>query len=116
MSTESRVAELMRMSPDELRKEICLRRAECAKMRMGIGVQSEKNHALYRTKRRELARMLTVLGQLDKDEKNETKKTIKKTKKIMASQATDNAVKNTGSEIAAKSVVTAKSRKSSSSS
>jgi ribosomal protein L29 len=66
MSTRVSVPELKRMSADELRKEVYLRRVECAKMSIGIKAQSEKNHALYRQKRLEIARMLTVLNQLPK--------------------------------------------------
>ncbi len=57
-------AELKRMSVQELLKEVYVRRAECAKMRIGLKVQSEKNHALYSVKRKEIARMLTIIGQL----------------------------------------------------
>lgn len=66
MSTRVSVPELKRMSADELRKEVYLRRVECAKMSIGIKAQSEKDHALYRAKRREVARMLTVLNQFPK--------------------------------------------------
>lgn len=61
MSTFHSLAELRRMSDKELRKEIFVLRAECAKMHIGLRTQSEKNHALYRRKRREIARMLTVV-------------------------------------------------------
>ena len=57
-------AELRRMSVEELQKEIYVHRAECAKMRIGLKVQSEKNHALYSAKRKQIARMMTVVWQL----------------------------------------------------
>ncbi len=62
MSTNTSTAELQRMTQDELRQDIALHTAEYAKMRMGIGMQKEKNHALYKSKRREIARMKTVLA------------------------------------------------------
>jgi ribosomal protein L29 len=88
MSTFHSTIELKRMSPDELRKEIYVRRAECAKMRIGLRTQSEKDHALYRRKRREIARMLTVLGGMP--EAPVTKK------EISASQKTPTSVKSSG--------------------
>ncbi len=62
MSTKTSTAELQRMTQDELRQDIALHTAEYAKMRMGIGMQKEKNHALFKSKRREIARMKTVLA------------------------------------------------------
>lgn len=53
-------AELRRMTPKELRQEIAMHRTEYAKMRMGVEMQKEKNHALYKSKRREIARMKTI--------------------------------------------------------
>ncbi|MFA5799574.1 MAG: 50S ribosomal protein L29 [Candidatus Peribacteraceae bacterium] len=107
MSIDISTAELRRMSPDELRKEVILRKAECAKMRIGLKAQGEKNHALYRNKRREIARLLTVLRELERNRKSG------KTKGIVASQATGNAVKGAGSQGAAAKSVSTKSRKSS---
>lgn len=62
MSTNTSTIELQRMTQDELRQDIALHTAEYAKMRMGIGMQKEKNHALFKSKRREIARMKTVLA------------------------------------------------------
>ncbi len=60
MSTNTSTTELQRMTPKELRQEIALHQSEYAKMRMGVEMQKEKNHALYKAKRREIARMKTV--------------------------------------------------------
>lgn len=61
MSTKNTsTTELRRMTPQELRREIAMHRTEYAKMRMGVEMQKEKNHALYKAKRREIARMKTV--------------------------------------------------------
>lgn len=66
MSTTTSIIELRRMTAPELRKELSIKRAECAKMRMGIEMQSEKNSGLYRTLRKEIARMSMVLHELEK--------------------------------------------------
>ncbi len=66
MSTTTSIIELRRMTASELRKELSIKRAECAKMRMGIEMQSEKNSGLYRTLRKEIARMSMVLHELEK--------------------------------------------------
>ena len=66
MSTPTSNTELMRMTPDELRRDIALHRTEYAKMRMGVEMQKEKNHAMYKSKRREIARMLTALTTMKK--------------------------------------------------
>ena len=67
MKNKTPITELQRMTPDELRRDLTLRRAEAAKMRIAIGMQSEKNHALYRTHRRDIARMTMVLQQMMKN-------------------------------------------------
>jgi|GEM_PF-477558 ribosomal protein L29 len=110
MSTPVSTAELKRLSPTELRKEIYLRRVECAKMRIGIKMQSEKNHALYRTKRREIGRLMTILQGQERSEKNTTNE---KAKKIDASQVSGNTVKDPGLKAAKANSVPTKSRKSS---
>ncbi len=67
MSTSSTTTELRRMTKEELRQDIALHTAEYAKMRMGIEMQKEKNHALYKSKRREIATMKTVLTEMEKN-------------------------------------------------
>lgn len=67
MSTFLSTTELERMTPQELGKELQLKRAECAKMRIGLTMQSEKNSALYRTHRRDIARMTMVYKKMQKN-------------------------------------------------
>ncbi len=95
MSTTTSVAELQRMTPDELRREINLHRTEYAKMRMGIQMQKEKNHALFLSKRREIARMETVMTQMRAVAKPVKKAAIPAKK---ASQVKEKSVKSTGSK------------------
>ncbi len=66
MSTPLSVIELQRMSPQELRRDLTLKQAESAGMRLAIEMQSEKNHALYRRKKRDIARMTMVLRGMEK--------------------------------------------------
>lgn len=61
MPSSSLIAELRRMSAPELIRDIKLKRAECARLRIGIETQSQKNHALHRAMRRDLARMCMAL-------------------------------------------------------
>lgn len=73
MTKTSAIIELQRMTPKELQKEIALKRAECSKMRISIEMGAEKNHAKYRALRREIARMVMVH---DQAQKNVTPKTV----------------------------------------
>lgn len=67
MSTKNtQITELKRMSASELRRELLTKRAEVAKMRMNIEMQSEKNHALYKRNKKEVARMTMVLKQMER--------------------------------------------------
>ncbi len=59
-------AELRRMTPSELRKELSVKRAEAAKMRIGLTMQKEKNSALYRRIRREIAQILFILSEMER--------------------------------------------------
>lgn len=51
------------MQVKDLLKEIDEKRLAVAKMAMGVRMQSEKDTAKYRREKRELARMLTILGE-----------------------------------------------------
>ena len=99
MTTKTSVAELSRMTVSELRKDLQIKRAELAKMRMGLAMQSEKNSALYKTHKKEVARMTMVLGQLEQKPQTaapvavETKTVSKK----KPSQAKKKSVKQSGS-------------------
>lgn len=66
MKTPSATTELMRMTPQELQKEIALKRSECSKLRIAIEMGSEKNHARYRRLHREIARMVMVYDAMKK--------------------------------------------------
>jgi len=103
MSTKISVTELSRMSLSELRKELQMKRAELAKMRMGLVMQSEKNHALYKVHKKEVARMTMVLMQLEKKgpmpqaSKEPSQPSEKKTVKKKPSQTAKKSVKHSGS-------------------
>ncbi len=91
------------MTLPELRKDLQLKRAELAKMRLGLAMQSEKNSGLYRAHKRDIARMAMVLKEMEKkpvtvakveeDQKIPAKKSPKK-----ASQSEKKSVKSTGSK------------------
>ena len=66
MSKNATTTELRKMSPADLRKEVEEKRAIVAKMRMGVALQAEKDTAKYRREKRMLARLITVLGQVEK--------------------------------------------------
>lgn len=57
--------ELRAMSASDLRKEITDKRSEVAKMKMGVMLRSEKDTARFRREKKEIARMLTILGQIE---------------------------------------------------
>jgi ribosomal protein L29 len=102
MSNKVSITELSRMTITELRKELQVKRAELAKMRMGLTMQSEKNHAQYKVQKKDVARMSMVMMQLEKKGQTQTaaepsqaseKKTIKK----KPSQTAKKSVKRSGS-------------------
>lgn len=66
MKNTSAITELERMTPQELQKEIALKRAECSKLRIAIEMGAEKNHARYRRMHREIARMVMVYDRMRK--------------------------------------------------
>ncbi len=101
MSTITPIAELQRMTPEELRREIGMRRVEYAKMRLGIEMQKEKNHAAFKSRRKEIARMMTVLTSMKKMEKKEVKQATKKISSDSsgkASQTVKKPVKRSGAK------------------
>ncbi len=65
MALHASATELRKMQIPELRKEIERRRLELAKDRLGISMRSLKDTARYRRAKRDLARMCTVLTQLE---------------------------------------------------
>lgn len=70
MKNSTHTTDLKGMTVDELRREIAGARNEYTKIGLHVEMQKEKNHASYKTKRREIARMMTVLNQLMKGEKS----------------------------------------------
>lgn len=67
MKHKTSVTEIRRMTPQELRKDLQIKRAEAAKMRIGLEMQSEKNSGLYRAHKRDIARMMMVLHEMEKN-------------------------------------------------
>lgn len=87
MKNATSVTELRRQSMKELRTDLQLKRAEVAKIRIGLTMQSEKNSGLHKAKKREVARMSMVLREMESSKKpsQKAKKPVKspgsKTKK-----------------------------------
>ena len=103
MTTHTSIAELARMTVPELRKELQIKRADLAKMRLGLAMQSEKNSAAYKAHKKDVAHMTMVLMQLERSPqavapaKTESKPATKKVSKEKPSQAKKKSVKDTGS-------------------
>ncbi len=60
------LAELRKMLPAELHREIQMKRSEAQKIRIGVTLGKEKNHAQLRTMRRDIARMRMVEHEMRK--------------------------------------------------
>ncbi len=82
MTPQTAIIELQRMTPQELRKDLEIKRAECAKLRLGLAMQSEKNSGTYRALRKEIARMCMVLQAMERGGKVPTKKTTETPTKV----------------------------------
>jgi len=63
MAQHASMKELLNMSVDDVRRDVREQRATVAKLSMGIRMGKEKNSALYKREKRQIARMLTVLTQ-----------------------------------------------------
>jgi ribosomal protein L29 len=87
MATHSTLKELRNMQTADLRKEVEQKRVVVAKMRLGLEMRSEKDSALYRREKRELARILTVLGEKQGSEPAPAKATTGKTPLKKASKS-----------------------------
>jgi ribosomal protein L29 len=74
MATILSTTELRKMSAEDLQKEITSRRAHLAKQKLSIGLQSEKDTGRFRREKRELARMLTVMNEMEKNSAKELNK------------------------------------------
>lgn len=57
--------ELRNMSPEDLRREIAGKRMNLAKIGMHVRQRSEKDTAKLRRERREMARLLTILHEVE---------------------------------------------------
>lgn len=77
----STTGELRALSPADLRKEIQELAADVAKQRLAIQAQSEKDTASFARNKKQLARMHTVLRQIESAKELNTKA---KTSKIPA--------------------------------
>jgi ribosomal protein L29 len=78
--------ELRKMSASDLRKEIVTQRNEVAKMKLAVEARSQKDTAHFRSERRSLARLLTVLNQVEPTEGTPLK-AKSKTSKVSASKS-----------------------------
>lgn len=67
MTPKTSITELERLSLAELKRELNEKRIAMAKMRIGIALGAEKNHAAYRVARRDSARITMVMEQVGKD-------------------------------------------------
>ncbi len=63
MAIRTTLTELRNMQLPDLEKEIQQKRMSLAKMRLGLEMRSFKDSAVYRRDRKELARLLTILGE-----------------------------------------------------
>lgn len=66
MAIKTTMKELRKMNLADLTREALLKQALVSKMRLGIKMKKEKDTAKYRREKRQLARMQTVLTELNK--------------------------------------------------
>jgi ribosomal protein L29 len=72
MSKQTSIIELRKMQPVDLRKEIREQEVTVAKLRLGVQLQKEKDHAKYKREKVQLARMKTVLTEKQTEQLIET--------------------------------------------
>lgn len=86
MSTFATIAELSKMTASELRKDRLMALAEARKLRLGLEMQKEKNHASYRKLKKQIARMTMVLDNMPPEALMKAKKepTIERPKTVKA--------------------------------
>lgn len=77
MATHLSAKELRNMQMEELRKEVAAKRMLISKMHLEVQLRSEKDTARFRREKREFARLLTVLGEKEKAEGKDLKKSEK---------------------------------------
>lgn len=58
------LAELRKMAPADLGKEVTHQRSQVAALRLAVALRKEKGTHLLRASKKQLARMLTVLREL----------------------------------------------------
>lgn len=91
----SNTAELRSMSAEDLQKEIKELRLEIAKKRLNVHVGSEKDTASFARAKKQLARTLTVLKQVETSALNKEAKTS-----TMPARAQKKSKNDTGSDSA----------------
>jgi ribosomal protein L29 len=65
MAATVTLKELRTMSPKDIRTEASEKRVSIAKLKMAVSMRSEKDTAKVKRERRQLARMLTVLSEME---------------------------------------------------
>lgn len=98
MAKSVTTAELRKMTPSDLQKEISDKRAAVAKMRMAVMSTSEKDTAKFRREKKEIARMLTILGEINTVDKKSSVTTLKPKTKVSTVPASKKATSATSSK------------------
>lgn len=90
MPKTASTTELRKMSAADLQKEISAQRGTVAKLRIGVETRSHKDTAQYRREKKALARLLTVLNQVEGGaavSEGTALKAKRKTSKVSASKS-----------------------------
>lgn len=82
MPKTTTAAEMRKMTPADLRKEITERRASVAKMKIGVEMRSHKDTAQFRREKKEIARLLTVLCEVESGTEKKDNSTLKAKRKV----------------------------------
>lgn len=82
MPKTTSAAEMRKMTPADLRKEIAERRSSVAKMKLGVEMRSHKDTAQFRREKKELARLLTILCEVESAGEEKGKSTLKSKRKV----------------------------------
>lgn len=97
MATHISTIELRKMQPQELRKEIETKRIDVAKMRLQVQMRSQKDTAKFQREKREFARMLTVLNDLENGVTNALQPAPKRSKVLAPASAKSASADKAGS-------------------
>ncbi len=85
MATHTSITELRNMQPADLEREAQNKRQTIAKMRLMLQMRADKDSAVYRGEKRELAQILTVLREKKASAGEETAlKNAPKSRKVRA--------------------------------